>query len=225
MKNNDNFEKGYAIVEATIVYPIIILVFCAIFYAALFVYEKASLQASLEDSMIYYKSELTDTYIRMSDGMKDDKGSRIGNEIEKIKYKNPYRNIGSIAKSILGGLVGLDSKAELTGKVSKFINNSYRTRGIQLSGGEDKDYYFFKTIGATAVIKRNTLINIAMVGAKNSIDIGTKTTITVADPDNLIRDIDFVTDLAANTKLGRMIEEKKGQIKAGYENFIKKLKK
>lgn len=50
-------EKGTAIVEATMLLPFCILMVLALYYASIFVCQKANLQANVENALIYYKSQ------------------------------------------------------------------------------------------------------------------------------------------------------------------------
>ena len=225
MGSNNCSEKGHTIVEATFVYPVVIFTFIAIFYAALFLYKKANLQANLGNAVVYYKNEKTDTFVSMLDCITKDSDFLIGNRYDKPEYKNPYRNIGSVALSALSGLIGGNDNSKAIGRIGSFVRKSYGMSDVTITSEQVKDYYLFKTIEVTGSKKEKSALNIAIIGGKNSVNIGVKAKVTVIDADNIIRDIDFATDLISDTKLGRMIEEKKGQIKAGYEKFIGKLKK
>ena len=69
MQGFSNNEKGEIFVEATIVLPICIVAILAFFYAALFMAQKANLQANLQNALIYYKSQESDTFVRVKDHM------------------------------------------------------------------------------------------------------------------------------------------------------------
>ena len=48
-------EKGYIFVEAVLVFPVCILIILALYYAAIFMCQRANLQASLQTALTYYK--------------------------------------------------------------------------------------------------------------------------------------------------------------------------
>ena len=56
-------RDGYTIVEATFVFPIIILIVLALFYVAIFLCQRAILQSNLQTALLYYKNVESDNYI------------------------------------------------------------------------------------------------------------------------------------------------------------------
>lgn len=222
MKFNRNSEKGHTIVEATFVYPIVILVFFALFYAAFFVFKKASLQVNVENALLYYKSELTDNYVNMLNGFESDGEFSTGNKYEvPDSYKNPYRNVISTISGALGG-----GKSQVSSdKISSFVQQAYGLSDASVDVGKVKDFYLFKTIEVTGERSLDTAINVALVGGKNHMDMAAKTTFTVVDGDNIIRDVDTITNLIADSKFGKKFDEFKGKITDKYNGLIDKFVK
>lgn len=66
MKQLIKSEIGTAIIEATMLLPFCILMVIALYYAAIFVCQKANLQANVENTLIYYKNVYSDTYVKAS---------------------------------------------------------------------------------------------------------------------------------------------------------------
>lgn len=56
-------EDGFAIVEATILLPFCMIIVIALYYAAIFMCQKANLQANLQNTLIYYKNTYSDSYV------------------------------------------------------------------------------------------------------------------------------------------------------------------
>ena len=56
-------ERGHVAVEAVIILPIAVLSTLLLLYLALFLFQRASLQAALETTLVYYKNTVTDTYV------------------------------------------------------------------------------------------------------------------------------------------------------------------
>ncbi len=54
---------GHVAVEAVIILPIAVLSTLLLLYLALFLFQRASLQAALETTLVYYKNTVTDTYV------------------------------------------------------------------------------------------------------------------------------------------------------------------
>lgn len=60
---NRKKEKGHIAVEAIVILPIAVLSTLLLLYLALFLFQRASLQAALETTLVYYKNTVTDTYV------------------------------------------------------------------------------------------------------------------------------------------------------------------
>lgn len=209
MKANNHLEKGHVIVEATIIYPVVILVFIVIFYAAIFVFKKAGLQVNVENALLYYKSEMTDNYISMLNGFESDGEYRIGNAFEvPDSYKNPYRGENS--------LISYD-------RITGFVKQAYGLSDAEVTINQVKDFYLFKTIEATGNSSLDTAINVAMVGGKNHMEMTAGTIVTIADNDNMIRDIDFIAELTADAQFGQKLQEYKGKIIEKYNALMNNL--
>lgn len=224
MKDNRKKEGGYVIVEATIVYPIAFLIFFLVFYAALFLYHRANLQASIENALIYYKSQLADNYIEVNqNGIEiGENEARLGNRLntDDIKFKNPYdREI----KFFKDGYNSITKNSEdLTMDFKKFLEGSY---GIVLDDLEAKlnNFYIFQELKVKAVKKMNTGINLAFIGATDSIDIKVEAKVVLVDGDNIVRDVDFLAYLIRDTKIAEGIKSFKGKIVDGYEKIKSKI--
>ena len=91
-------EKGTAIVEATMLLPFCILMVLALYYASIFVCQKANLQANVENALIYYKNVDSDTYVHASDAMSYQKSGSVttanGSSYASPTYEQPYRFLG-----------------------------------------------------------------------------------------------------------------------------------
>ena len=60
---NRKKEKGHIAVEAIVILPIAVLSTLLLLYLSLFLFQRASLQAALETTLVYYKNTVTDTYV------------------------------------------------------------------------------------------------------------------------------------------------------------------
>ena len=209
MKANNHLEKGHVIVEATIIYPVVILVFIVIFYAAIFVFKKAGLQVNVENALLYYKSEMTDNYISMLNGFESDGEYRIANTYEvPDSYKNPYRS---------------EKTSISSDRITSFVKQAYGLSDAEVTINQVKDFYLFKTIEATGNRSLDTAINVAMVGGKNHMEMTADTIVTIADNDNMIRDIDFIAELTADAQFGQKLQEYKGKIIEKYNALMNNL--
>ncbi len=63
MENNSKKQAGMVEVEATFIFPIMIVCVLLILYLSLILYQRANLQATLETALLYYKNTMTDTFV------------------------------------------------------------------------------------------------------------------------------------------------------------------
>ena len=90
-------ERGHVAVEAVIILPIAVLSTLLLLYLALFLFQRASLQAALETTLVYYKNTVTDTYVTKNSEMEytegDDYQVGAGNSYSASRPLSPYRGM------------------------------------------------------------------------------------------------------------------------------------
>lgn len=209
-------EKGNAIVEAAVVLPICILVTVALYYAAVFMCQKANLQANVENALIYYKNVDSDTNVEASDTMAyakaDGTVSAVGSSYGTPQYRFPYRFLGmkfdadgfeSFFRSMCGTMFFDDgSNVELTTST--------------------KNYVVYKKLTATATQTVKPAISLAMVGVPDSLELSCTSSVVLTDSDDLIRNVDFAVDVVEDTKMGKQAAELVNQAKELYDKFKEK---
>ena len=91
-------ESGLAVVEATILLPFCMIMVIAIYYAAIFMCQKANLQANLQNALIYYKNVESDTYVtagsQMGYGNSSGTVTASGSSYSTPQELFPYRFFG-----------------------------------------------------------------------------------------------------------------------------------
>lgn len=225
MRSIDFKESGYTIVEATIVYPVTVMLFFVILYASLFLCQRANLQAKLEDALIYYKNEATDTFVSANESMIITKENELikiaGNSYEVESSINPYRHIGAA----LGNAIGINGNQD---KFSKLFHSRYGTmffddgENIKVEVISVTDAILYRKITVRATQQVSAPINLAFVGAENSMTLSAEATAIMVDGDDLIRDFDFAVDLVENTKVGKKAKELAGKAMEYYEKLKEK---
>lgn len=206
-------ENGLAIVEATLLLPFCIIMIIALFYAAIFMCQKANLQANVQNALTYYKNIDSDTYIEAKDSMSYGGGTgsieAAGSSFAGPSYKFPYRFL----------FMTFDSSA-----FESFFRSMYKR--MFFDNGENvkfvsekKNYIIYKEISVTASQTVKPAINLAMVGGSNSIDIIVTGKAVVADGDDFIRNADFVIDIVSQTSLGKKAKELVEKAKGFYDKF------
>lgn len=223
MRNHRNLHKdesGMAVVEAAIILPLCIIMVIAVYYAAIFMAQQANMQANLQNSVVYFKNVESDNYVELESAMTYNRETGTVKAdsaitMEKPEYMFPYRFIFS----------------EWNGGVKNQFSPFFRSMcgymffdtgdNIKLTVPDMNNYIVYKylTVHATQTVK--PAVSLAMVGLPDEFEISATARITVTNPDELIRNIDFVVDILADTKLGQMAKDVAGKVSELYEKFVK----
>lgn len=209
-------EKGTAIVEATLLLPFCIIMVLALYYAAIFMCQKANLQANLENALIYYKNVNSDTFVEASSEMvyeeADGNRTAVGSSYGETEYKFPYRFLGM--KFNAGGF---------TDFFHSMCGNMFFDDGSNVVVTTSaKNYIIYKEIKATATQSVKPAISLSMVGATDSIVISCTAVAVVTDGDEFIRNTDFVIDIVEDTKIGEAASSLVDKAKGIYDKFKEK---
>lgn len=209
-------EKGTAIVEATLLLPFCMIMIIALFYAAIFMCQKANLQANVQNALVYYKNINTDTYIEAKSSMDFGGGTgtieAVGSQYGEPGYRFPYRFL----------TMKLDDSP-----FESFFCSMYKYMFFDDGGNiEFKsdmiNYIIYKEISVTATQTVTPAINLAMVGAGNEIEIVVTGKAVVNDGDDFIRNIDFAVDIFNQTSLGKKAQELVENAVGFYDKFKQK---
>ena len=218
MEHSLKNEKGTAIVEATLLLPFCIIMVLALYYAAIFMCQKANLQANLENALIYYKNVSSDTYVEASSTMAyeeiDGTYAAVGNSYGEPQYEFPYRFLG----------MKFD-KAGFESFFHSMCGNMFFDDGSNVTvNATAKNYIVYREIRATASQTVKPAISLSMVGVKDSLEISCTATAVVTDGDEFIRNTDFVIDIVEHTKLGEKASDLVDKAKGIYDKFKEKFK-
>lgn len=213
MKFHNN-NSGLAIVEATILLPFCILMVIALYYAAIFMCQKANLQANLENALMYYKNVESDTFVQAypqmqysndNAGTYDGDGSNYG----PTRIEDPYRFF----------FMKFD-EASLNSFFHSMCGNMFFSTGDNVNfTAEAKNYILYKTISATATQTVKPAISLSTLGIKDTFEISVSGTVVVTDTDEFIRNTDFVIDIISDTKLGKKVNEIMKKTADFYQKF------
>ena len=198
-------EKGLAVVEATLLLPFCFIMIIALYYVAIFMCQRANLQANVQNALIYYKNTDSDNFVTASPDMAYEKAegtiSAVGSSYQAPEddYSKsfPYRFLSfrfseDDFQSFFRSMVGY-----------MFFDNG---ENVQISA-DSKNYIVYKTITATATQNVKPAISLKMVGGSDTITISATATAVVTNSDDFIRNTDFVVDVVSKTKLGQKASE------------------
>jgi len=200
-------EAGDIIVEATMIFPIVILSVLALFFASLFMAQKANLQANLQNALIYFKASETDTFV---------------SPLEHVQYN---RNDGRY------GAVGNIYDPPGEGQVDGARMFPYRFLGMRFNETKFREYFFescgnmffydgtnvtldvqttnwviYKKISATATQTMTIPIDTRIIGIDPDIEISATAEVVVMDGDNFVRSADMVVYMYQKSELKDYIE-------------------
>ncbi|MBQ8509980.1 MAG: hypothetical protein IJ493_08755 [Clostridia bacterium] len=207
-------ESGLAIVEATILLPVCIIMVVAIYYASIFMCQKANLQANVQNTLIYYKNVDSDTYVTLNtnnmtytsgSGTVDADGSSYGTPTPLFPYRFFSFNVQQskfeqFFRSMCGYMF-FDTGTNVELKVVP------------------KNYVVYKTITATATQTVKPAVSLSLIGLSDEITIKVTGKVVVTDGDDFIRNVDLVIDLVEDTKFGEIVKSigtKAGEL---YQSF------
>lgn len=210
-------ESGAAeIVEATILLPFCLIMVLALYYASIFMCQKANLQANVQNALIYYKNVDSDTYVEAfgdmsyseDSGMVSGRGSRFGETAYRFPYRFFFmefdgRKFETFFRSMCGHMFFDDgSNVELT------VNN--------------KNYIIYKTITVTATQTVKPAISLKVVGVPDTMTISVTGKAVVTNGDDMIRNTDFAIDVVKQTSIGEKATQLLDKVAGYYNNFKEK---
>ena len=213
MKDFIKEEKGVAIVEATFLLPICFIAIIAMYYASIFLCQKANLQANLQTTLIYYKNAETDSFITAESAMNIAKnGNDVSSEgsVYEVSGKLfPYRFFG----------MNLNEK-DFETMFRSISGYMFFDTGENVELSVEKDNYIvYKRIRATATQEVKPAISLSMVGIPDSLIISAACEVAVQDNDEFIRNTDFIIDMVSETVVGEKIISVIDNVSEYYDKF------
>lgn len=213
------------IVEATIVFPIVILVLIFLIYFGNAYFIKAQVASAVQMYAIRGANYCADPILQ---------SIRENDKIPAVKNlkSNPYRYI---IGGLLGGIDDIEKtienqvKSELTGKKSTFFKNMTPTvkaqtdsKGNTLPIAHYNNYIIYATF--TVQVAYEVKIPVRMLGQKNfpTIKINARAEMPINDSAEFIRNVDMVIDLTKGTAVGQKITSMFKKINDFISNFAKK---
>jgi len=193
-KNDGTHETGFAsslakdtagdaVVEATILFPIMIMIFAALVLLAIYLPAQAVLQRATQYAATAIATENSDTWLFFDE-------SRIAyyHETDKNKLKNVYAELftGSNDIQSKGETIVIDiEKRGISSKAGQLSVDSYLVNRI-----------VYKEIVVTATREFPMPVDLSFVGFPETISVTATSTAVVLDGDEFVRNIDIASDFA-----------------------------
>ena len=218
-KERENKAQGAVEVEAAVILPLACLSVFLLLYLSLFLFQRASLQACLETSLVYYKNTVTDTYVAKKGSLEyahgDDSYMGTGNDYSVSGPLSPYRNM-------FGDGGTLNSQEGFEQYFRSVAGNMLFNDNLELSI-DYSNYVVLKQFEVTAVQKVSAPIDFKALGVGNEYTISATARVAVVDHDNIIRDVDYAICLLKDTKLGEMAKNLASKVSEAYGKIKKVL--
>ncbi len=198
-----NNEKADAVVEATIIFPMIIMIFAGLILFTIYLPTRAALQYATQHTANLLASQKSDTWQIYDENTGN---LRIAGEDE---IPNVYVALFS---SIFSGKVKEDDVKDM---VVKFENTGlHYTLGELEVECEVINFIVYEQISVTATRRIKSPINLSFVGFPDEIPITVTSTAVVRNCDELVRNMDIVAEVV-DTYLGESL----GAVKTFIDKF------
>lgn len=198
MKNRDSLwrdMRGDAVVEATILFPIMIMIFAGIVLLAMYLPTRAILQRATQAAATAIAVEKSDTWLAFDvDSMEHEwlKSDELGNV-----YASLIRAIGGGGRDDADNAEQIVLKLEDTGIINLPGEPTVVTYGVV-------NYVVYKEIVVTATRTVPSPVDLSFVGFPKEIPITVTSTAVVQNGDEFVRNMDLAADitLKISEKLG-----------------------
>ena len=182
MKTIIKDERGVtSILEATIYLPVAILALLALLYATVFLTVQVNMQCALQDAIIYFKNQESDTYVTTKSEMSI-KDTSEADYYEITHVLNPYRSV--FMKFNDNSCVNF---------VKKIAGYMFFSDNVKMKvTAQRRNYFVCKKIMASSEISFTPVISIK----KNDRRIlRSSAVMVITDGDEIIRTLDFADDM------------------------------
>jgi len=190
-RNIINDVSGDAVVEATVLFPIMIMIFAALVLLAMYLPSQAVLQRATQHAATAIAAETGDTWLFFDDG-----GMSYYWETDKNRLKNVYVDLFS-------GSGDASSKGET-------IVTEMENRGIGIRTGSLHiesnivNRILYKEVVVTATREFPAPVDLSFIGFPLTITVTSTSTAVVQNGDEFVRNIDMASDFIGfiNEKYG-----------------------
>lgn len=181
-----NDVRGDAVVEATILFPIIIMVFAGLVLLAMYLPTRATLQQATQYAATAIATERSDTWLR--------------HDPDSMTYywETERKDLGSVYGALLGALTG--NKRDDADNAEQTVIGMEQS-GVLKPAGELSveygvvNYIVYKEIVVTATRTIPMPVDLSFVGFPSEIPVTVTSTAVVQNGDEFVRNMDLARDL------------------------------
>ena len=216
-------ERADAIIEATILFPIIILVLAMLILVSTYLPTRAILQNATQRAATMIATEYSDSFVSY-DAEKASYRWASKDELPNV-YTSVFRALGTIGRNNGNGRGSGHDDAQ---DAEDIVNSTYEKAVLYKQGSltveySVKNYVVYKEITVTAREEIDFPINLSWIGLDGKLDIVTSSSAVVHDGDEFIRDMDLAADvvefIGEKTGLDKMFKSV-GDLCSKFNNFL-----
>ena len=226
MKNFFKDQRGaFLIVEAAIVYPVMLIMIMILLFYSMILTMKANMQSALETALIYYKIELTDTYVGFMDDLENNSVSAT--EYTRVVAPAGYSNI---YKQLINEVASNPD----TEKFEKMFFNNYRflnfssgkkgstfnSSGIKVNLDSTTNFIIYRELNAAAEQTITLPFIKGMFGINNELKLKANAKIVVNDSVSVMRITDVVDYVIIKTGFNEKLDSLFGENINKFLNFL-----
>lgn len=186
MKQQNHFwrsDRGDAVVEAAILFPIILMIFAALVLLAMYMPTRAVLQQATQYTATALATEQSDTWITF-----DEDNMRYVWETDKGELSNVYV---AVIRSFFQG--DIQERAETI--VTKLESNSLVSKqGTLTVDCRVVNYIFYKELSVTATRTIPLPVNLSFIKFPTEIPVTVTSTAIVQNGDEFVRNMDIAAE-------------------------------
>ncbi len=208
-------------VEATILFPIIFMIFTGLMLLAMYLPTRALLQRATQYAATALATERSDTWLRCD----PDTG-----EYYWLENKD---DLGTVYSTVFGALKGnnrdealaadqLVRKMESEGRKKDSKNQKEDSEDLEVEYGV-LNYIVYKEIIVTATKTIKMPVDLSFVGLQNEIPITVSSTAVVQNGDEFVRNIDLAVDLVSDLSEKYGLDKTFGKVGEFLNKFNKLL--
>ena len=186
MRKTRNFiadARGDAVVEATILFPIILMIFAGLVLLSFYLPTRASLQRATQQAVTALATEKSDAWLSF-----DENTLTFG---KKTSQQFIYAALGN---SLLTANDRHRAKLIVENMEKRSFYNVPGTLKVECSA---VNYLIYKEITVTATRNIPVPVDLSFVKFPRTLEITASSTAVVADADGFIRDADMINDVVA----------------------------
>ena len=208
-------------VEATILFPIIFMIFAGLMLMAVYLPTRALLQRATQYAATALATERSDTWLRCDP------------ETGEYYWLEDKDDLGTVYSTVFGALKGnnrdealaaeqLVEKIEGKGRKKDSKNQKEDSEDLEVEYGV-LNYIVYKEIIVTATKTIKMPVDLSFVGLKNEIPITVSSTAVVQNGDEFVRNIDLAVDLVSDLSEKYGLDKTFGKVGEFLNKFNKLL--